>query len=260
MRAGKTPICSQIKEQTALSITAYCALLLFVLSQSAYAQDGDVILWDGLESNNNWSMNTGGKMAVTADHKTEGNSSLAVNVNGEIPASGVIIRKTNANLNVSFANQVILDIYNSGDPCKIALAFETGNYHESVPKTLKSGLNKNVTFEISSRDFKAPFDYVTTANNVMFVVYPGDGSVDPVYLDNIRVKKYGGLTSVPPGISPAIQVAEAEETAVEAAPEYTGAYSILNGSVPNENTVPEHKTAVIFGLGLAGLLFYRKKS
>ncbi|MDD5437492.1 MAG: hypothetical protein PHX20_08130 [Candidatus Omnitrophica bacterium] len=221
-----------------------------------------MLLWDGLESNSNWSVNAAGKMALTPAYKTEGNSSLSVNVEGEIPsAHGVIIKKSNANLDVAFANKVILDIYNSGEPCQISLAFETGNYHESVPKTLNSGMNRNVTFEISSKDFKAPFDYASTAKNVMFIVHPNDGSIDPIYFDNIRVKKYGGLKSVPPGISPAVLAAIGEEIPPEVTPEYTGPYSILSGSVPGEhNEVPEHKTAVIFGLGLAGLLFYRKKS
>ena len=219
----------------------------------------------GIEINNSWSLNTPGNLTLTADHKTEGNTSLAINVNGQIPANGVIIRKANANLNVSLANKVILDIYNSGSPCRIALAFDTGNYHESVPKTLDSGLNKNVTFEINSKDFKAPFDYSSTANNVMFIVYPGKDSVGPVYLDNIRIQKYGGLKSEPPGISPAVQaIAEADTTPEATIPESTGAaYSILAGAVANNtpvNPVSEHKTFLLFGIGLVGFFFYRKKS
>ena len=265
MNFEQIPACPKTKEQLAISVITYYALLLFVFSRCAFAQassgSGDVILWDGLENNSDWSVNAAGKLTTTADHKTEGNGSMAVNVNGQIPANGVIISKANANLNVSFANQVILDIYNSGSPCQVALAFDTGNLHESVPKTLGSGWNKNVTFEISSKDFKAPFDYSGTAKSVMFIVYPGKDTVDPVYLDNIRIKKYGGLKSVPPGISPVALVLPVEPTPPDvAAPAYTGAYSILGGSVPgNNNPVPEHKTILLFGMGLVGLFFYRKK-
>ena len=237
-----------------------CALFLFVFCHPVFAQDGDMLLWDGLENSNNWSLNAPGNLAVSSDHKTEGNSSLAVNVNGQAPATGVVIRKANTSLDVSLANKVVLDIYNSGAPCQLALGFETDSYHESVPQTLNSGMNSNVTFEISSKDFKAPFDYSSTAKNVMFVVYPSGNSVDPIYLDNIRVKKYGGLVSTPPGISPAAQILAEEPVTPEVTPEYTGSYGVA-GFAPREDlTVPEHKTAVIFGLGLVGLLFYRKKS
>jgi hypothetical protein len=251
----------------AISIITYYALLLFVFSQCAFAQEsssgGDVLLWDGLENDSNWSMNTGGKMGLTPDHKTEGNSSLAVNVSGQIPANGVIIKKVNANLNVSLASQVIVDIYNSGSPSQVTLGFDTGNFHESVPKPLNSGLNKNVTFEISSKDFKAPFDYSSTAKNVMFIIYPGDDSVGPVYLDNIRIKKYGGLKSIPPGISPAVTVPLIAEgySPVDVTPEDTTPSGLLSGAVANNptNTVSEHKTFLLLGIGLVGLLFYRKK-
>ena len=248
-----------------IGMIACYSLLLFVFGQCGFAQEasggGDTLLWDGLEDNGGWSINTNGKTSVTPDHKTEGNSSLAVSVEGQIPAQGVVLTKKNADLHISFANKVILDVYNSGSPCKLALAFNSGSFHESVPKDLSSGLNKNVTFEISPADFKSSFGYESVAKEVMLIIYPGDNSVGPVYFDNIRIKKYGGLKYVPPGIS-SMYVPVAQESApIEAAVDNGGPYSIVSGLSAGDtnNTVSEHKTVFIFGLGLAGLYFYRKK-
>lgn len=242
------------------------SLLLFVFSRCAFAQEssnGDTLLWDGLENSNNWSVNSGGDITMTPDYKTEGNNSLAVNVSGQPPADGIILRKESANLDVSFANKIVLDIYNSGLPCQVSLAFDTGNVHESVTKVLNSGLNKNVTFEISPKDFKASFDYEGVAKNVMFIIYPNDGSVGPVYFDNIRIKKYGGLKYEAPNISPRIQAAVQTSIPEESPVDYGTGYTILDGQEPEGSDiviVAEHKTVFIFGLGLAGLLFYRKKT
>lgn len=247
-------------------LITYFSLLLFVFSRCAFAQEasnGDTLLWDGLENSNNWSVNSGGNMNITPDYKTEGNSSLAVNVTGQSPSSGVILKKDGANLDVSFANKVIIDIYNGGPPCRMSLAFDTGNVHESVTKVLNSGLNKNVTFEISPKDFKASFDYDSVAKNVMFIIYPDDGSVGPVYFDNIRIKKYGGLKYEAPGISPMVEAAVETNIPVETPVDTGGPYSILAGQSPggtDNAIVAEHKTVFIFGLGLAGLFFYRKKT
>jgi hypothetical protein len=285
MRFKRPPICLKIKEQMTISMIAYYPLLFFIFSQCAFAQEpldnGDVLLWDGLESDSSWSINADGRIALTPDHRTEGNSSLAVNVKGEIPAHGVILKKADANLDVSFANKIILDIYNSGSPCQIALAFDTGNFHESVPKRLNSGLNKNITFEVSPKDFKTSFDYSSIAKNVMFIIYPGDNSVGSVYFDNMRIKKYEGLKFKPPGISPMVPSVVEGVTPPESTSEPGGPYSILNGSSPqnsssslssssspsssssslsSSSTVPEHKTFLLFGLGLAGFFFYRKKT
>ncbi|MFA6356002.1 MAG: hypothetical protein WCY23_02720 [Candidatus Omnitrophota bacterium] len=223
----------------------------------------DTLLWDGLESKAHWSINTKGELGVGPEFKTEGQNCLSISSSNGIPANGLTIKKSNTDLDVTFAKNIILDIYNSGPPCDLAVAFKTDGIRESVPKRIESGLNKNVTFEISTKDFKVPFGDANIATDVMFVVYPKDSSVGQIYLDNIRIRKYGGLQSEPPGISPGyIAEPEVEPFTPAEAPEDAGtggAYSILGGSSGDNNLVPEHKTIAIFGAGLLGLAAFRRK-
>ena len=253
-------------------LLAYLFLFL-VACQSGFCQEplsnGDTLLWDGMENTGDWSLNTPGQIKISSDHKTEGQNSFQLDVRGNIPAHGIILKRNNADLDVTFAKKIFVDVYNSGPPCKLAVAFDTDGHRESISKQINSGLNKNVTFEVGSQDFKVPFGSANIASSVMFVIYPSDGSVGPIYFDNIRISKFGGLKSQPPGISPALEQ-EIATPPIEAAPAVdTGPYSILNGSSPggvpgNPPTPPppvtEHKTLVIFGVGLAGLAFCRKKS
>jgi hypothetical protein len=242
-----------------------CLFLLVIFSRPVFAQgdydNNDTLLWDGLESKQHWSINTEGEVEVSSGFSTEGKKSLSINVSSDIPANGVVIKKSNTDLDVTFAKRIILDIYNSGPPCDMAIAFYTDGIRESIPKRIDSGLNKNVTFDITSKDFKMPFGAANIATDVMFVVYPKDSKVGPIYLDNIRIKKYGGLQSQPPGISPAF-MAEPEVEPFTPAPAYedTGAYSMIGGSLPGDNNiVPEHNTIAIFGAGLLGLAAFRRK-
>ncbi len=244
---------------------AVCLLLLVISVRPVFAQSSngssDTLLWDGLESRQHWSINTSGDVGISSEFKTEGNGSLAINITNSIPsAKGLTIRKSNTDLDVTFANKVILDIYNSGPPCDIALAFNTDGIRESIPKRLETGLNTNVTFDITTKDFKVPFGSANIATDVMFIIYPRDSRVGQIFMDNIRIKKYGGLQSEPPSISPGFFAEPEIEpfTPIET-PENTGAYSIAGGSFEENNTVPEHKTFAIFGAGLIGIAALRRK-
>ncbi|MFA5093770.1 MAG: PEP-CTERM sorting domain-containing protein [Candidatus Omnitrophota bacterium] len=244
-------------------ITACLVLFLSICrplpAQSSY--DNDTLLWDSLDSGRQWSINTTGNLGISGEHKTEGKGSLSVVVKGGVPARGLVLKKSNTDLDVTFARNIILDIYNSGPPCNLAVAFKTDGLRESLPRRIESGLNRNVTFEISTKDFKVPFGDANIASEVMFVVYPADGMLRPLFFDNIRIKKYGGLQSSPINITPALLEETLPETPSElSADTSAGLYSILSGaSSDDEPTVPEHKSLLIFGAGLAGFAFFRKK-
>ncbi len=258
MPAGKYRKRSKGKE------IAACLALFLSVCRSLPAQgsyNDDTLLWDSLDSGRQWSINTTGNLGISSEHKTEGQGSLSVVVKGSVPARGLVLKKSNTDLDVTFARNIILDVYNSGSPCNLAVAFNTDGLRESIPKRIESGLNRNVTFEISTKDFKVPFGDANIASEVMFVVYPSDGTLQPLFFDNIRIKKYGGLQSSPINITPALLEESPPETPSElSADTSAGLYSILSGaSSDDEPTVPEHKSLLIFGAGLAGFAFLRKK-
>lgn len=244
-----------------LFLSLFLALSPLVFAQGPF-EGGDTLLWDGLETKGQWSINTKGEIGVSSDYKTEGQKSLMINVQADAPSHGIILKKSNTDLNVTFAKKVILDIYNSGPPCDLSLAFYTDGVRESLPKRIESGMNNNVVFEIA-KDFRVPFGQDNVAQSVMFIVYPAGESAGPIYFDNIRVNTYRGLQYEPPGISPAFFAGPAEELPAPEEVVDTGPYSILNGSIPNNNPpppIPEHKTFILFGAGLVSLAFYGKKN
>jgi len=246
-------------KEIAACLVLFLSICRPLSAQSSY--DNDTLLWDSLDSERQWSINTAGSLGIDAEYKTEGRGSLSVVVKGSIPAMGLILKKSNTDLDVTFARNIILDIYNSGPPCNLAVAFKTDGLRESLPRRIESGLNRNVTFEISAKDFKAPFGDANIASEVMFVVYPADGALQPLFFDNVRIRKYGGLESPPINIIPALLEENVLETPSALSTESAaGLYSILSGMDSyDEYTVPEHMSFLIFGAGLAGFAFFRKK-
>lgn len=220
----------------------------------------DLVVWDGMESKGNWNTSNKSKISVSAEYVTEGRSNLKINGGDSVSPSGVRVTKENTYLDLSFAKKIVFDVYNSGGPCQIATVLYAGQRYESIPKELASGLNKNVTFELNAKDFK----FIMTAENIAqiveFIIYPQDDKVGPLYIDNIRVKKLGGLQSLPPGISPAVGAVIAEGfTPVETPQPYTGGYTVA--AFPHENTyvIDEPKTLLLLGTGLIGFCLFRKR-
>lgn len=220
----------------------------------------DLVLWDGMENKSTWKVADKGRISINTEYVTEGRSSLRINGGDSAPPSGVRVTKENTYLDLSFAKKIVFDVYNSGAPCQVAVALYAGQRYESIPKELTSGLNKNVTFELNAKDFK----FILTAENIAqiveFIIYPQDDKVEPLYIDNIRVKKLGGLQSFPPGISPAVGALIAEGfTPVEAAPIDTGGYTVA--AFPREETfvINEPKSLLLLGTGLIGFCFFRKR-
>jgi hypothetical protein len=244
-------------------ITACLVLFLSICrplpAQSSY--DNDTLLWDGLDSGHRWSINTTGDLGISTEYKTEGRGSLSVIVKGNVPVTGLVLKKSNTDLDVTFAKNIILDVYNSGEPCSLAVAFNTDGLRESIPKRIGSGLNRNVTFEISTKDFRVPFGDANIASEVMFVVYPAGGTLRTLFFDNVRIRKYGGLQSPPLNITPALLYETFQEGPLEMSTDSpAGLYSILSGiSSYDESIVPEHMSLLVFSAGLAGFAFLRKK-
>lgn len=249
-----------------LKIRFFAVFLFLSLSAEGYlfaagADDAsNMAVWDGMENKSAWESSVTSKISVSSEYATEGRLSLEVSGNN-IPSSGVTVAKKNTYLDLSFAKKIVFDVYNSGAPCKVAIAVYAGQRYESIPKEIQSGLNKNVTFEFNAQDFTFILTAETVAQSVEFIIYPQGDELEPLYIDNVRVNQYGGLQSLPPGISPTMSAAIAEGfTPIEITPLYTGAYRIITFPHMPLNPINEPGTLFLLGTGFLGLILFKKKS
>lgn len=249
-------------------ITLWLFTLLFLfISNYIFAEEqrglGYIFLWDDLESKSNWTIDAG-NMNLSTYHTTEGQSSLKVTVGQETArdlSKGIVLKKEKAILNIENAKGLILDIYNEGEPFKMVLAFYTNGLHESFPKRIESGLNKNVVFDLGAENFSPPFGLENIAQSLSFIIYPEKDTLNPVYIDNIRIHQYGGIEFTP-GFSPTVTGMVAEGYTPPETPPVEHLYR-LPGWTTGEETPPpiiyEPKTLFLLGTGLVGLVFYQRK-
>lgn len=247
----------------------FLPFLFVFISNYTFAQDeletNYIVLWDGLESRNNWNIVSAGeqdRLNLSSEYKTEGQTSLKVK--SEIDRGseeGIALKKEKAFLNIERARSVILDIYNTGAPFDLALVLNIDGFHKSYTKKIARGLNENIIFELKPRNFNPPFRQDAIAQNILLMIYPGRDRLDPFYLDNIRIHLYGG-TEFLPTVSPGIGDLVAEGyTPPEAGP---GHLLLLPGWSPinvGESTppIPEPKTLFLVGAGLTSILFLQKR-
>lgn len=229
------------------------------LFAEALGDQTDLVVWDGMEQKGTWHVDGKNKISSSTEYVTEGRSSLEISGGDSIPSSGVTITKENTYLDLSFAKKIVFDVYNSGAPCKMAVAVYAGQRYESIPKEIQSGLNKNVTFEFNAKDFTFILTAESVAQTVEFVVYPEDDTLSSLYVDNVRVKKLGSLES--PGIPPTSMGALITEgyTPPETPLPDNTPYTVV--AFPHDNPTPinEPKTLFLLGTGVVGLLICKKK-
>lgn len=248
--------------------------LLFLLSDGyIFAQNlleieylGYVMLWDGLETKNNWSIASEDKqdrLDLSGEYKTEGETSLKVRVKSEIDrdlAEGIVVKREKAFLNIESAKSVILDIFNSGEPFNLVLVLHADGFHKSFSKRIEKGLNENIIFELKARNFSPPLRPDAIAQNLWFIIYPEEDTLDPVYFDNIRIHLYGG-TELTPGIPSGAGEMVAEGYTPPEAPPVEHLYALpgwTTGEEPPPFIIYEPKTLFLLGIGLVGLVFCRK--
>lgn len=178
-------------------VTAFCSLAL-----------ADGIVWEGFEGKNNWVMvewrNSGrGKMQVSKENFSEGGKSLKVTMNREKKTDREKVGISREGyLNLSNSAGVKMDIYcASNDGLAVSVGFDVGDkgaYFESVKKPLKSGWNRDVTFELSGNNFKCeasdwkfdrPISDKGNITKMHIVIYRPSNVVSEqaVYIDNIRI-------------------------------------------------------------------------
>lgn len=224
-----------------------------------------VVLWDGLEFKNNWAIATGNEkdqLYLSTKHRTQGLNSLKVSIDPKTKrdlSKGIILRREEADLNIDSAKSIILDVYNTGKPFRLVLVLYTDGLHESFPKIIESGLNKDIVFELSAINFNPPFGPENIAQRLLLIVYPETEMLDSIYFDNIRIQKYGG-TELTPGLSPTASGLIAEGyTLPEPASRVLSRYSPILREQPPPTVIHESKTLVLLGTGLIGILFCHKK-
>lgn len=171
----------------------------------------ETFLWDGMETKNYWSIakwSDKGELSLSVEHRTEGANAFKVAFGPEgkqDPSKGIVLEKEQTAIDIASTKKIILDVYNDGPPFELALVLYTDEFCESSTETIKKGLNKDIVFDLSAKDFKSPtskwsYNYSlrpgTIAWRVMFIIYPDDiDDSGSVYFDNIRVEKIPRIKS-----------------------------------------------------------------
>ncbi|KPK39783.1 MAG: hypothetical protein AMJ78_07915, partial [Omnitrophica WOR_2 bacterium SM23_29] len=204
------------------------------------------------------------RLYLTTEYKTEGQSSLAIDIGLEtdrILSKGIVLKKEKAVLNIEGAKGVLLDIYNDGEPFELVLAFYTDGLHESFPRKVESGINKNIFFELSIENFNPPFGPEKIAQSLSFIIYPQKDTLNSVYFDNIRIYQYGGI-ELAPGFSPSVKGMVAEGySPPEIAPSAEHTYLLPGWSTGVESppVIYEPKTLFLLSTGLVGIVYCHKR-
>ena len=142
-------------------------------------------------------------LSVSADKASEGRQSLKVVIREEATdwKNKVGLFREDS-LDLSKANNIAMDIFNEKtDGVEVAVGFMSGKdwtYYESDKKPLKTGWNKDISFDLAAADFKnkasdwkytIPLADRDTVGKVFILLYrPARMSADTVYIDNIRIK------------------------------------------------------------------------
>lgn len=261
-----------IKNKPKAYVLALVTIILHLLpflfvSNYIFAQDelesNYIILWDGLESKNNWDINAQDRLDLSSEYKTEGQTSLEIKVKSAIDrdlTEGIALKREKAFLNIESAKSVIVDVYNKAAPFNLVLVLNIEGFHKSFPKRIERGLNENVIFELKARNFNPPFRPDSIAQNLLFVIYPEKDILAPIYFDNIRIHLYGG-TEFLPSVSPTISGLVAEGYTPPETPPVEHLYALPGWSAaetPPPPVIYELKTLFLFGIGLVGLVFCHK--
>ena len=166
------------------------------------------VLWESFEGDSYWEPvdweNTAQvNLSVSADKASEGKQSLKVVIREEATdwKNKVGLFREDS-LDLSKANSIAMDIFNEkASDLEVAVGFMTGKdwtYYESNKKPLKTGWNKDVSFDLAAADFKnkgSDWKYEVSladrdnAGKIFILLYrPARMSADTVYIDNIRIK------------------------------------------------------------------------
>ncbi len=216
---------------------------LFLMQTPAHAK---TILIDSFEGSLGWKSNPSGDLAtlsIAPQNATEGKNSLHVSFQSTGKGKAVISHPESRDL--SSINALVLDVTNpQATPVDIALALQTGaswTWFESKPFTLIPGLNKNVRFDLTKKDFKSTatqWQFTTVLGDIaqlqqiVLLIFPGQLKKVDVFIDNICWEQAGSnqkktespvisskqtVEQIPPSeyVAPKLVSVTAEDSAVE---------------------------------------------
>jgi hypothetical protein len=186
-----------------VGLLMFFGFMLFALSVNAQ----EAALWDGFEGELMWVPvdweNVGQvELSLNDEEATESTHSLKVDMlEEEIGWKNKVTFSREDMLNLEGA-KITMDVYAPYDPgINMAIGFDTGDdwtFYESEVVPLKKGWNKDMTFDLSSMNFKcrqSEWKYsrkLADADNVkkmhIMIYRPSRMDVQTVYIDNIRIK------------------------------------------------------------------------
>jgi hypothetical protein len=166
------------------------------------------VLWESFEGDNYWEPvdweNTAQvNLSVSPDKPSEGKQSLKVIIREEATDwKNKVSFSREDPVDLSKDNSIAMDIFNEKTAdLEVAVGFMTGEdwaYYESGKKPVKTGWNRDISFDLSASDFKdkaSDWKYAVSladrdnVGKVFILLYrPARMSADTVYIDNIRIK------------------------------------------------------------------------
>ena len=187
-------------------------LASLVLSQSL-GQAKDILI-DGFESGLSWeadNTNDAVVLTVVQTNATEGTRSLLVAFPNHGKDKVIIHRSVNRDL--TSISSLVSDALNpQTNDMEVAIALQTGSkweWFESRPAIVKPGLNQNVRFDLTGKNFKSDrtetletasqytdaLSGVADLQRVSILIYTGTGEQVNLYLDNVRWEQSDSKTN-----------------------------------------------------------------
>ena len=180
--------------------TALVALSLAVATQ------GQAEILERFEGRHYWQIAPWGDEAstgVSKEQASDGEKALEIHFAAKMAnrGKGIVLERDLSSLGRDF-NRLTIDVYNEG-PAKIsvALSVETDEYYESVALPLEKGWNKDLSFSLQTKTYKAKtsnWKYETNVNlsgqpKKMSLIFYREGATEGTFfVDHMRIDQDTG--------------------------------------------------------------------
>ncbi|MFW7379655.1 MAG: hypothetical protein ACOH5I_12655 [Oligoflexus sp.] len=148
------------------------------------------------------------------EEKTEGETSLEIHFDAEHTdrGKGLVLERDLTALPVEF-DRIIVDVWSGvGDEkISLALAIDTDQYYESQSIALRSGWNRNISFDLNQSNYKSAstqWNYNSSvrrdqlAKKIMLLFYKSGVQEATILIDHVRLQKTADPCAACPGRKP----------------------------------------------------------